>query len=281
MQRFADFELAYRIRPVFLPVAIVLPAERDDLPIKGQTEDITDYDIIVTGAITDGEDKRINFYREIENKRPLVKTGNEPGLKISLDAIAGKSREAAGITGVQDFIPFCLRAGDSLALEIFKDEDTDAPEKVNTVFLGYRVYDVNDSNARMTAKVKDAVLKSIGESFTEENRWSAIAVKFDESGNAIVETPKSEEPLLVVGFRTTFTNALVNLGFSSETKFSVDYFPIWALANETGNVRDNYNRLASPIPLAPNDVLYLSFRNTIDGVTYAEDGQIELLTRKP
>ncbi len=280
-ERFTEFEDAMRVRPVFLPVSVTLPADAQSLPIKGETVENNDYDIIITGAITDGENKRINFYREIDNRRPLVKVGSEANAaKISLDAIAGKSKEAAGITGVQPFTPFVLRTGDALALEIFKDEDTADDEIVNVVFNGYRVYDLKFSEAQMSEKLKQAVLKSIGETFTPEDRWSAVPVKFAD-GAVIVETPKSEEPLLILGFRTTISNAMVNLGFSSDTKFSRDFFPIWALAAEAGNDTDNYNRLLSPIPVPPLDVVYLSFKDTINGVSFADDGQIELLLRKP
>lgn len=278
-KRFERVERALRTRPAFLPVSITLPTTAQSLPSNNQTREV-EYDVIITGAITDGENKRINVSKNLETTRPIVKTGVEGNAKISLDAIAGKSKEASGITGIQAINPFVLKEDDSLVLEIFQDVETDEEETVNTVFTGSRVYDKNHSDAQLSKKARAAVTESINRNLTPQQRYAVVPIKF-EDGKAIAETPKSEEPLLIVGFRTTVKNALINLGFSNDTKFSRDFFPIWALANEEGNYTKNYNELMSEIFLEPQQQLFFSLIDTIDGKIYAEDGQLELLVSTP
>ena len=263
-------------RPQFLPVQITLPPAAQTFPVSETTSELK-FDVIITGAITDGEGKQVNLKRDTENGTPFVSVGTEAGAKISLDALAGKSLEASGVNGIQPLPPFLLRAGEGLTLEIYKPDATTASEVVSIVFVGYRVFSQAVSNESFNDKIKAQVTNAIAQRATPEPRFSVCPVTFDADGTATAETPKTSEPRLILGFRSTFKNALVNLGFDTNTAFSRDLFPIWALASEDGDNSENYRMLKSPIFREPQQQLYFTFLNSINGTVFAENGQIEVL----
>lgn len=276
-ERLQKVKDCFKLRPHFLPIVIDLPAEVQNLPIAGVSNEAR-YDLIITGAITDGEDKQINFHRDIESQTAFVSNGTSAGAKISLNAVAGKSLETSGMNGIQSLSPFLLRAGEEITVEITKPVATANAEKVNICFVGYRVFSPNFIKDNFTAAIETQVLNWIERRPTPEPRFAVCPVVFDADGNALAETPKANEPRLILGFRSTFSNALVNLGFDRESTFSRDFFPIWALAAEDGDKKENYRMLKSPIFIEANQQLYFTLKNTIDGVNYAENGkQIEVL----
>jgi hypothetical protein len=273
-ERFDAVLNALKQRPHYLSVRVALPANAQNLPVSQSTGELK-FDCIITGAITDGTDKKINFRRDTENGKQFVSVGSA-NTQLSLEAIAGKSLESAGTNGIQPLSPFILRAGEGLTVEIFRPVDAPA-EVVTVVFCGYRVFTAAYANEGFTDKIRREVLNAINQTETPEPRFAAIPVKFNAGGNATAETPKTSEPRLVYGFRSTFQNALVNFGFDSNSIFSKDFFPIWAMAAESGNNTENYRMLKTPLFIEPQQQLYFNFKNTIDGVNLAANGQIEPL----
>lgn len=273
-QRFETVLSGLRVRPAFLPVQIQMPAAVQSLPQSGQTNDLT-YDVIITGAISDGEEKKINFGFNDENTKPFVSTG-ETATQISLEAIAGKSLESAGHNGIQTFEPFLLRAGDTLNVDIYKPVATAGIETVTICFVGYRVYSEFLVQENFSQQSRENVQKEISKRVNRQQRFDTVKVTFADN-RATAQTTKVNEPRLIWGFRTTVKNALITLGFDNNEAFSKDYFPIWALAAESGNNTDNYRYLKRPIFLAANQQLYFMLKDSINGSTLAEDGQIELI----
>jgi hypothetical protein len=266
---------AMKTRPAFLPVQLTLPAAVQQLPKSESTNDLQ-YNVIIHGAITDGEEKKINFRRNSDDSIPFVSVGREVGSQISLDAIAGKSLESGGKSGIQELMPFLLRSGESLAVDIYKPVATLGIDVVSVCFTGSRVFTKTISEEFLTSELRDVIAREIIRRVTSEPRFAVCDVKFSDH-SAQAETPKVSEPRLVHGFRTTVKNALVNLGFDADAKFARDFFPVWALAAEAGNGSENYRYLKTPIFLAPNQQLYFSLKDTINGINYADDGQIEIL----
>jgi hypothetical protein len=276
-ERLAAVKDSLRLRPAYLPVQIVLPTDALSLPVSNETSPLK-YDCIITGAITDGTDKKINLRPSDENERGFVSIGRETGAKISLDAIAGKSLEAAGMNGIQPLQPFLLREGESIAVDIYKPDATASAEKVNIVFCGYRVFSQNYTADAFSDKITAQVSAAIAKNASPQPRFAVCGVVFGDDGYSVnVQTPEVQEPRLILGFRSTVQNALCNLGFDSETVFAKDLFPIWALAAEAGNNSESYRLLKSPIFIEAGGKLYFTLKNSIDGATFAQNGQIEVL----
>lgn len=273
-ERFQNVLESLRVRPVFLPVQISMPAAVQSLPLSGYTTELK-YPVIITGAITDGEQKKISFGFNNEYTKPFVST-NQNATQLSLDAIAGKSLQSAGRNGIQEFEPFLLPANETLTVDVYKPVATAGVEVVTICFVGYRVYTENFVLENLTEKIKTNVREEINKRLTPQQRFDACAVTFSNN-RAVAETTKVDEPRLIYGFRTTFSDALVTLGFDNNEAFSKDYFPIWALAAEAGNNPDNYRYFKRPIFLAAGEQLYFAFKDSINGTVIAVNGQIEII----
>ena len=273
-ERYENIKNSLRICPVFLPVPIEMPAAEQDLPLSGYTTELK-YPVIITGAITDGEAKKISFGFNNEYTKPFVST-NQTNTQLSLEAIAGKSLQSAGRNGIQEFEPFLLRENETLNVEVYKPVATADIEVVSICFVGYRVFSETTVKERITEKIEANIRAEIAKRITPQQRFDACAVVFSDS-KATTYTTKVDEPRLIYGFRTTVGDALVTLGFDNNEAFSKDYFPIWALAAETGNNPDNYRFLKRPIFLAAGEQLYFSFKDSINGTVIAQDGQIEII----
>jgi hypothetical protein len=274
--RLADVKNAIRLRPQYLPIQIAFPAAVQNLPLTERTDELK-FDCIITGAMSDGENKRINLRRNTEAPINFVAVGKEAGAQISLDAVAGQSLETAGFSGIQALQPFLLRAGESLSVDISKPIATADAEIVSLVFTGYRVFTKNYVTDFFNDRIAAAVQHAIESRPTLEPRFAVCPVVFNADGKALAERPKTAEPRLIYGFRSTVANALVNIGFDEETAFSRNAFPIWALATEAGVNAENYRMLKSPIFLEPQQQIYFSLINSINGLVRATDGQIEIL----
>lgn len=264
---------ALTVKPVFLPVQIQMPAAVQTLPISGYTTELK-YPVVITGAITDGENKKISFGFNLENTKPFVST-NATATKLTLEAIAGKSLQSAGRNGIQEFQPFLLQANDTLKVDVYKPEATNDIEMVTICFVGYRVFSDAFINEVFTPEIEAKVRKEIQLRVTPQQRFDACAVEFSDNV-ATANTTKVDEPRLVYGFRTTVSDAMLVVGFDNNEPFSKDYFPIWAIAAEAGNNPDNYRFLKRPIFLAPGERLYFYLKDSINGTVFAGDGQIEL-----
>jgi hypothetical protein len=276
-KRMANAEFALLSRPHFLPVIHTLPAAPETMPVAETTEQLN-HPVIVFGAITDGEDRKARFARDRE-ARAIVRYGSQ-SVKLSLDALAGHSVASAGLPGVYRFPePFLLDTNDVLTLEIYQETTPGVEEQVATVFCGERVYRANSAEATMEPRVRASVLDAISRRPAPEPRELVCPVAFDADGFATAETPRADEPLMILGFRSTFTDALINFGFDGDTSFARSRFPIWALCSEPNNGRQLYQMLKSPLFLPANQQLQFSLKNTIDGNLIATDGNIEVLAR--
>jgi len=274
-QRLADVVKALQIRPAYLPVTHLLPAGSQNLPIPIPTDEVT-YPIIVTGAITDGQDKRADFYIQREGD-PIFRVGEKNAARLSLDAFAGKAQETGALQGIVQFEPpMPLAETDSITLQVYND--TNGEDIVNTCFVGNRIYTPNSDESRLSAETRANVLENIAKRPVPFPRYAVIPVKF-VNGKAVGETPKADEPLFIVGFRATFQHATVQFGFDDEASFSRRPIPIWALASERANTQHLFNYLNSELFVARRRQLTFTFRNSINGLLEAGDGQLEILMR--
>lgn len=272
LQRVKD---SFQLRPQFLPVQITMPAGVQVLPISATTNELK-FDVVIVGIITDGEDKQINMRRDQETGTPFVSTGVDAGARLSLDAIAGKSLETGGLNGIQPLTPFLLRKGEGITFDVFKPLATADAEIVSICLIGYRVMSNASANELFTPDFTDYLQKQISRRPTPEPRFSVCPVNF-VNGRADAETPKVNEPRLILGFRSTVKDALCNVGFDRDNAFSRDYFPIWAIASEAGVNFENYRLLRRPIFLEANQQLYFSLINSINNLVFAVNGNIEVL----
>ena len=275
-QRLKAVEDALLLRPHYLPVQHLLPATAQAAPISEVTDDLR-FDVVVTGIVTDAENRTARLYKNRETQS-TINYGNQPNLKLSMDAIAGHNVATAGFAGVQDLEqPFYLSEAEYLTLEIYQETSPGAEERVTTCFNGYRTYTRAHAEAQMSPDVRRAVERAIRSRIAPEVNYDVIKVEFDGAGNAYCETPKLDEPSLILGFRSSFSDAMVSLGFSINFNFSRRPFPIWALANEANNSRGVWNRLKSPLFVPPREQLGFVLSNTINGSVFASNGTIEVL----
>lgn len=278
-KRLADFERALRVRPHWLPITHTLPAAAATAPVVAQTDDLN-HPVIVHGAITDGEDRNCKFYKDLE-ARAIVRYGPGAATRLSLDAIAGHSVATAGYPGVRNFPePFLIETSKSLTLEIYQETSPGATETVATAFCGTRPYQAGRDDATLSGAARAEVMKWISRRPAPETSYMVVPVTMSAAGaggTADVETPRTPEPMFIRGFRSTFTNATVNLGFDSDSSFSKSKFPIWALCAEPDNGQKLFEMLRVPLPLLPNQQLLFSLVNTIDGVTFSGNGDIEIM----
>jgi hypothetical protein len=281
-KRLADVEKAYRSRPHFLPIYHTLPAAAESMPVEESTEPLN-HDVIVWGAITDGEDRNALIYRDTESL-PIVRFGNQSGLMLSLDAIAGHSVASGQFHGPLTYPePYLIPRDQSLALAVYQEANPGVEEQVATVFCAERVYSTAAEEATLPADVRAEVLRWIAARPAPEPRYEVLPVAFDADGFATAETPRASEPMLAIGFRSTFTDATVNFGFDGDSSFSKAKFPIWALCSEPGNNRALFQMLKTPLLIPTRQQLLFSFFNKIDTVAAAgleaTDGNIEVLLR--
>lgn len=280
-KRLADVENSKRVRPHFLPIQLTLPAAAATLPVTGSTE-VLNHDVIVHGAITDAEDRNGRFYRDVE-ANPLVRYGQGNGLKLSIDAIAGHNVASAGLPGVYRYPePFLLKRNQLLTLEMFQETSPGVTQVVSTVFTGERVFRANSVEASLADDERKEIQKFISRRPAPEPRYGVMLVDFDATGAASAETPKADEPLLILGFRSpnsSMSDSMVNFGFDGDNSFAKSRFPMWALISEADNGRQLYQMLKTPIYVPAQQQLLFNFFNTIDGVNFAADGNIEYLAR--
>ncbi|HEX8636638.1 MAG TPA: hypothetical protein VF692_01145 [Pyrinomonadaceae bacterium] len=274
-QRFERVLRANRMRPQYLAVKHDLPGVPQSTAYSKDTDELK-HDCVVWAAMTDGENRRAKILRDRDQGAlPIVRLGNEGGINLTLEAIAGESVTTTAHPLPQKFPnPYSLRAGQVLTLDLF--QETNVPATVNTVFLGTRPLRSNADDAMLSSGDIENVRKEIAARRSPETKFSVAKVVFD-GGEAVANSPKSEEPLLVLGFRATFGDAMINFGFDTDSQFAKKMFPIWALAPKKQTAKGMFLRLREEIFIPPQQQLVFSLRNTINGVNFAENGQIEIL----
>lgn len=266
VKRMADVERALRTRPQFLPLTHTLPAAIQDAPIEERTEPVR-FPTIVHGGITDGEDRNVRLYRDTES-RPIVRYGQNSGTRLSLDALFGHSVASGDYHGVRNFPePFLLDTEDSLTLAVY--QETAVADIVSTVLCGERVLSAASSEAMLSQRQREEVRAHIGKRPAPEPRYLSFPVVFGADGLATAETPKADEPLLITGFRSQFTDAVLNFGFDDDHSFAPTRFPIWALCAELENARHLFQRLRTPLFVPKGQQLFFNLKNTIDSVLFA------------
>jgi hypothetical protein len=277
-QRLAAVKRAVQFRPDFLTVQIPMPAEVQALPATRPTSRVVD-NVIISGAITDGENKKINFKRDRENADRFVASEGGSNAQISLEAIAGNSSESKGVSQIQEFYPFIMRKNDRLSISVYKPVATQASDRVTVCFTGNTLISKARVDEFLTPEMLRMILSEIDLRVAPEDRYASCPVKFTGAGaakTARTNTPKFDEPRLITGFRTTVKHAMMNISFKKEGNFALENFPIWALAAEAGNTTETWRMLKVPIFLEPEQQLFFDLVNSIDGTTYAEDGDIEV-----
>jgi hypothetical protein len=276
-KRMQDIETSKLSRPHFLPVQIALPGAVQTLPLSAQTEDLN-HNVVIFGGISDAEARKGSFYRR-RNEEAFVDAGEEAGVRLSIDALGGKSVAAAGTPGVQRFVtPFRLIEHDTLTVEVY--QETNVADVVSFVFNGIRVFTPQHADGQLSQAERSQVQQAIARYASPQPRFLVAPVTFN-GGKATTQTPKHDEPLLIYGFRSTFTDAMVNFGLSSSDSFSNSSFPIWALCAEPNNGQMLFQHLMFPIFVPARQQLYFRLENTIDGTNFATDGQIEMLAATP
>jgi hypothetical protein len=279
-QRMADVEKAARIRPHFLPISHTLPAAAATAPIIAATEPLN-HDVIIGGAITNGESRNVKPYTDIDTDAPpMVRFGSQANLRFPLDAIAGHSVATAGFPGVYRWPePLLLRRTETFTIEMYQEANPGATELVSTVLVGERDYTATSDEGTLNDKIRGVVQSHIIRRPAPETRYAVIPVTFDADGNCSTETPRSDEPLLLLGFRSTFTDALINFGFDGDNAFAKSKFAIWALCAEPNNTRQLFQMLQSPLFIPPSVQLPMSLVNTIDSNLISPGGNIIALLR--
>lgn len=264
---------ANQMRPQFLPITHDLPGVASSTTYEESTDELL-HDAIIWGAMTDGLDRKAMFLKN-RDALPLIRTGREPGANLTLEAIAGKS--AATEAQPEPIVfpnPYDLKAGEVLTLGLF--QETEVAAKINTVLLGTRALRANADDAMLSANTLETVRREIAARPAPETKYSMAKVTFAD-GTAYAETPKTEEPLLVLGFRATFRDAMINFGFDTDSQFAKRAFPIWALASDKKAYAGMFLMLREQLFIAPQGQLRFTLKNTIDNVRFAVNGQIELL----
>lgn len=265
--RLKQIEYQLQFRPQFLPLVNTLPAAATTVPVPEFTYQGLTYDTIVTGAITDGEDRNIQFYYGTDVEYKLFKFGNDGDLKLSLDAIAGHNVNTAGYAGVKNWpLPMTLPANIPLLMSMYQDASPGYEFNVNTTFNGVRVYPKNSAESFLTGDARELVTNYINRTGTPTVRWATLKVEFDAAGQAIAKTPRyTNEVYSILGWRSTFTNAMVNLAFDGEfnAAWGTEKFPLWALAAEPGNPQKMWEMLPVPVFVPPKRQVVLSLSDHI------------------
>lgn len=266
-----------RFRPDFLTAQIPMPPEVSEIPATGKTSFVID-DTVIFGAISDGEDKKINYKRDREGAIKFVESEGGSNAQISIEAITGKSLESKGVSRIQEFFPFQLQRNDRLAVTVFKPVATQTTDVVTVCFAGITQLSQARVDEKLTPEVLRMLLAEIDLRSSPSMRHATSPVEFKGTGDvkkATTQTPKFDEPRLLTGIRTTFKHAMLNCYLKKQGEFAADPFPIWAIAAEAGNATENFRRLKEPLLLLPEEQLFFDLTNTIDGTTFADDGELE------
>lgn len=265
--RMAQIEYYLQFRPQFLPLVNKLPAAASTVPVPEFTYQGLQYPTIITGAITDGQDRNVQLYYGTDIDYKLFKFGNDGDLKLSLDAIAGHNLNTAGFPGVKNWpLPMTLPSNIPLLMSMYQDESPGYEFWVNTTFNGLRVYPKNSAESLLVGGAREIVQNYIQRTGTPTVRWAVLKVEFDAAGQAIAKTPRyTNEVYSILGFRSTFTNAMVNLAFDGEfnAAWSTGPMPLWALAAEPGNPEKVFEPLPIPVFVPPNRQIVLNLSDHI------------------
>lgn len=272
---------ALQKRPFYLPVQIELPAAASNSPVAESTTPVN-FPMIITGAITDGEDRNIRYYIN-RNRQSLIGFGRQSDLRLSLAAVAGETVAAGGFSGVQKMAsPIGLTELDYLTLEMYQETSPGATELITTCFTGIRPFLPHFSESYLSPESAALVKRWIDFRPVPITTYDVVKVDFDASGFAEVsETPQDDQPYMILGFRVNtpgMSFCTISFGYDDFRGFSPDPIPIWAVAAEYNNPLTPWQMLPSgPLYMDPFRTLKMRFFNTINGTVFATDGNLEIL----
>lgn len=286
-QRAAEFQAemnAYRrkrvldalsCRPVFIPLEFSLPAAGQVTPIRDTTQQLG-YDVLVTAAKSDCQDRDI-IVRSLETDRSIVRIGDETDLYLRADEFAGQIPGNGGQTGPFYFpTPIVIRRNNRVTVEMFKTDTTDDAEEKNIILIGNRVFprgygdqvvlDPHESQLIERAIMLDEVPRT---------SYLKVVVDFDsavQGGEARnIYTPRSEEPLLLRGIRSSLRYSSIELGLQGEPTWTTEATPVWAIAAEDEVGHDNFQWFSKPIYLPVNSSVEI--RRVVNG-HYSHDSSL-------
>ena len=259
-------------RPVFLPLQFNMNAAGQ----IGAYRDITDhlaYDVIITGMKTDKQTRDI-IIKYTENEQQLVRIGDNQNLFLRSDNLAGLTTDTGGGQLGVFYLPcpIILKAANRITIEMFKTDTTAAIEQANIVLIGVRVY-----RQDYTSEILDPLEKALIDKFIslrEVPQVRVLKVGFDfptalaAAEKTNLNTPRVEEPLLVLGMRTTLRRSQIEIGIQGEPSWTVKPTPIWSVACEDEAVHENYLWFSKPVYLHSEEVINIRrVINSIDGLT--------------
>lgn len=274
-RRRARVDRALQTRPFYLPLQFVLPAAGQISPVSVRTPFLS-YDVNIVGAIADSPTREINFKRT-ENEIPLVYTGDELNLHMTLDEIAGQTLQpGGGKVGAWHFPnPFTLQANRRLTVEMFKTDTTATAQIVNLVLVCVRTFRSGQAEGILTEEQNKLVNFFINARPVPEMRLLKQQIKFDPQGRARnIVSPSVSEPLLIRGCRTTLDFSTIEIKVEGEVDWQERPMPIWAVAAQDSLGHSNYCWLARPVFLPAKALLEMSLTNTLNGVLSDTDGTI-------
>lgn len=289
-RRRQEIERYVQFRPQYLPMQHILPAVASSVPITATTDEGLQYDTIVTGAITNGENRNVKLYYNTDLEYRLFKFGNTPNLKQTLDSIAGHDVNTAGFPGVLNWpYPMGLPENVPLYMEMYQESSPGAEQSVWTVFNGLRVYPTNAAETFLSGTAGSLVDRMIEQTPTPGVRWAVAKVEFNAQGQATAYSPRYiNEVYSVLGFRVTNaalgSYGLVNVAFDGDfnASFGTQPFPMFAMAAEPGNTQKVFEPLPVPLFIPPKRQLVFNIANAIDDSgNVAQDGNIEMLIVTP
>jgi hypothetical protein len=89
------------------------------------------------------------------------------------------------------------------------------------------------------------------------------AIAGGEAKNVL--TPKSSEPLMVLGIKTTLAASKIEMKIEGETDWCADQIPVWGIASLDTNTDEIYRMFQKPIYLPANMQISSTIENGLNG----------------
>lgn len=258
-------------RPFFIPLEFQMNLAGQVAPYRATTPQLS-FDFIITGIKADTQTRDI-VVRRTEDEKPLAYVGEDLNLFLRLDEIAGQgATNGGGQLGVFYLPePIPLIRGGRLTMEMFKTDTTAGAEEANVVLIGLRVFEKPYGELLLSDSERQSIDFIINARESRRTVFLKQAVSFDSAvagGEARdLSTPEVEEPLLVVGMRTTLRQSLIEgLRIEGEPNWTINRVPCWGIAAEDELVNENYQWFSKPVYLrSRGSILIDRIINSIDG----------------
>lgn len=262
-------------RPIFIPLTFNMTAAAQTSPYRDTTPALA-YDVIITGIKADTQTRPI-VIRRTEVEKPICYVGEAVSLYLRADDIAGTSATNGGGQTGAFYLPqpIVIKAGQRLTVEMFKTDVTGSAEEANITLIGVRTLNRQYANELLDPSEKAKIDRLIAYREAPTTIFLKVPVSFDTNAaggeDANIYTPAVEEPLLVLGVRTTLRQSLIALGVEGEPKWTTALTPVWGVAGEDELVHENYQWFSKPIYLRSNAQIEIErVVNSIDGTLIDE-----------